>query len=443
MLTFQLILTLVLSNVLTFKPWDDKISQGAFASNVEIGGMPPAQAAEVLSRSFEDSLNNRVVLLTDGERNWSVSLSDINFKPDFNQTVDAAYNFDHQGSVSERLTRSWTLRQNQADFPLQGTFDTDKMVTLLNQIDSSTYREPQSSRIESPDGNLVIVKEQLGRRLNLEASLDQIRQDLNAGLSTPIPLVFDTLEPTIRESDLHGIHQIMAIYTTIYNPNDVNRSTNVEIAARTINGLLVKPDQVFSLNESLGPRVAEKGYKPAPVFSNQKLVKDIGGGICQVATTLYNALLQTRLEITERWPHSSPITYAPLGLDATLAGNTYDLKFLNNTGVPVYISATAEKGIVTVTIYGTAGEGQVTRRIVTEKEVVAPPTVVKYDQNLPMGESKVIQKGKEGYKVKVYRITEVAGQETGREMLSDNYYRPQPTIINTGDPGTETKGEMK
>lgn len=435
----QLIITLGVSNALTLRLWDGRISQGAVAASVDIGGLPPSQAAEVLSRSLGSSSTERVLLLTDGENNWSVKSQEIDFSPDFVETAENAYLYDHQGPLPERVSRAWDIRLNQKDFPLKGRFSAEKLHTLLQNIAQMIYREPQPARIENSDEGITIVKELPGRRLNIESSIEKINESFLINQKESITLVVETLLPSVTESDLSGIHEVLAVYTTKYNPKELNRTTNVEIAARTIDGVILKPGEIFSLNASLGPRSKEAGYQSAPIFVNQTLVKGIGGGICQVATTLYNAVLQTKLEIKERWPHSSPIAYAPLGLDATLMGDTADLKFLNTTGAAVYISSIAKEGVLTVTLYGASGENGVSRRIITEKEVVVPPLVVKFDQTLPPGESKVVKKGKAGYRVKVYRITETNGQETSREVLSQDYYRPQPTIINSGDKEVETK----
>lgn len=430
----QLSFTLILSNALTLRLWDNRISNGAIVAGIDISGFSPTDAAMRLAESYDGSPASRALVLTDGENNWTVDPLELGFVPDFAAAAENAYQYVRQGSLSQRVTQAWMMRLHQVDFPLGGDFSMEKMMTVLGRIESELYRPPVPARIETPDGNsLVVIKEQIGRRLDREKAVAQIKESIFHGKSRSLLLPQENLFPEVRESDFSGINQVLASCTTKYNPQERNRSTNIEIATQAVNGTLVRPGEEFSLNATLGPRTKERGYQLAPVFKNRLLTMDLGGGICQLATTLYNALLQTDLEVKERWPHSFSVDYAPPGLDATLMGSTADLKFRNSTDCPVYISAVAENGSLTVTLFGAAGENVINRQIVTEKEEVPPPVVVKYDSTLPKGESRLVQKGKAGYRVKVFRITETEGGETSRELLSENYYYPQPTIYSSGD----------
>jgi vancomycin resistance protein YoaR len=133
----------------------------------------------------------------------------------------------------------------------------------------------------------------------------------------------------------------------------VNRTENVKIAAAAVNGVIVLPGEVFSMNKALGPRVASKGYKEAPVIINGTVAPGLAGGICQVTTTVYNAALLYDLEIVERRQHGLAVSYVGAGRDATISGNAIDFKFRNNNKYPIYSSAIIGKSTLTINFYGT------------------------------------------------------------------------------------------
>lgn len=143
---------------------------------------------------------------------------------------------------------------------------------------------------------------------------------------------------------------LLGTYSTAYNPN-ISRATNVAVAASRINGVVVQPGQGFSFNQTILPRTSANGYVTANMIVNKKYVPGIGGGICQVSSTLYAAMLSAGLPATERHPHSLKMSYIPDGMDATISGNTLDLKFTNIFSYPIQIQATADNGTLTISLY--------------------------------------------------------------------------------------------
>ncbi|MBQ7920036.1 MAG: VanW family protein [Lachnospiraceae bacterium] len=144
-------------------------------------------------------------------------------------------------------------------------------------------------------------------------------------------------------------HNVLGSYSTNYDAT-VQRATNVELAASRINGVVLQPGQEFSYSQTILPRTPENGYVEATVISGGEYTIGYGGGICQVSSTLYAAMLNAGLPATERHPHSLPVSYVPEGMDATIASTVKDLKFENIFNKPIQITATTEDGILTVTI---------------------------------------------------------------------------------------------
>ena len=140
---------------------------------------------------------------------------------------------------------------------------------------------------------------------------------------------------------------LISSYTTVFNPSE-SRAVNIGLAAAKINGTVLQPGQSFSFSDTLGPRTAENGYVVAPVFVNRQVALGVGGGICQVSSTMYAAMLQGGIKATQRYAHSMPVDYIPQGMDATIVAGQKDLTFTNNFTFPIVINATVKDGTVTV-----------------------------------------------------------------------------------------------
>ncbi|AGB40184.1 putative vancomycin resistance protein [Halobacteroides halobius DSM 5150] len=232
----------------------------------------------------------------------------------------------------------------------------------------------------------------------------------------------------IEKIKQYNLHNITSTYTTYFNPEDKNRVTNIKVAAQKINGTVVLPGQVFSFNKEVGPRTKERGFKSASEIVNGKLTPGIGGGICQLSSTLYNAILLADLEVVTRSNHSRPVSYVPLGRGATVYYNLIDFKFKNNTSTPLMIMAQMTRGQLTVSILGNYLEREV--EIITTKPQVLKAKVKKIiDYNLEEGTTRILNSGRKGFKVTVKKVITTGKKIIETEIISTDIYPPQPKII--------------
>lgn len=229
-----------------------------------------------------------------------------------------------------------------------------------------------------------------------------------------------------------GTSRVLAQFTTFLDPGQPARTANIVLAAQTLNGHLILPGEVFSFNGAVGPRSAAAGYRVAPVIAGREYDYGRGGGVCQVATTLYNAVLLAGLPVVERHPHSLAVDYVDLGLDAAVSYGTRDLRFLNNTGGPLWLGAAVEENRLTVKIFATAGERPRVTVEVKTVEAIPPPVVYREEAGLPAGESVLVHAGRPGYRVAVTRTIEAAGAGPVRELVSQDAYPPQPRLVLVG-----------
>jgi len=192
------------------------------------------------------------------------------------------------------------------------------------------------------------------------------------------------------------------------------------------------PGQVFSFNQVVGPRDREHGFKEALEIVDGEFVPGIGGGVCQVSSTLYNAVLLANLPIVERTNHSKPLGYVGLGRDATVAYGARDFKFANNTGAPRVILAETTKNKLTVGIVGREPLAVAVDIVAADRQVIPPAVVKKQDPGLYLGETKVDRQGKPGYEVTTVRVVRAGSREIRREVVARDRYLPENTVVKVG-----------
>ena len=244
-------------------------------------------------------------------------------------------------------------------------------------------------------------------------------------------LALKITKPEVTTSDLQidVFPDLLGSFSTRFNATNENRSTNLELAAEKIDGTIIAPGETFSYNKVVGARTIQAGYKEATIFSGNQIIPGIGGGICQISTTLYNAAMFANLDIVERYNHQFLISYVKPGRDATVSYGSVDLKFKNNRTYPIKISMSANSGVAKASIYGikekTEYEISFETEIVDEKEFT---TTYKTDDSLPDGYT--IQTGVDGLTVDVYKVTKLAGNVISKKFIYRDKYNPIDEVIS-------------
>lgn len=238
-------------------------------------------------------------------------------------------------------------------------------------------------------------------------------------------------EPAVTKDELVASFGLVAAYTT-ETTNDSNRNTNIDLACQAINGTALMPGETFSFNQATGQRTTEKGYKSAGAIAAGQSIEEVGGGICQVSSTLFNAVARANLEIVSRSPHAWPSTYVNIGEDATVNWPNLDFQFKNNTQSPIFIITYYKNRRMSAEIWGMSlGEGVTIDLQSTIIKTIDPPSEVKYELNtdLPYGTEKTTVKARTGYVVETEKVWYKDGQETRRELLHTSNYRAYQQVI--------------
>ncbi|MCX7779687.1 MAG: VanW family protein [Negativicutes bacterium] len=416
----------------------NEIYHGVVIGDLPVGGLTPAEAEAKIRASFQALSNKPLVMLEYNGSRWALMTADIEFQINAARLVQEAYAVGRTGNILQQLKERYITLNRGSQIPLAVTYDARKLHTIVNGIAQQIERAPRNAALRFEGSHPILVPEEIGLQLDTEKLLTDIALRINNQPGSLLPLPVSEIAPAIRNFDLAGIDTLIASFSTEFDSSDINRSQNIYLAAKSISGALVKAGQEFSFNTLVGPRLAHNGYKEAPVFIEGKLVPDYGGGVCQVSSTLYNAVLLADMMIIERTPHFRPPLYVPLGQDATVADNLLDFKFKNTSSGNIYINCETQGNHLTVFIYGQYKNRAVDIRIVSgDKKEIEPATIIKQDPELELGKQVVEVEGQKGFQVATYRVKLKNGQEIQRELLAFDEYKPVDHIIRVGTKTTQ------
>lgn len=408
----------------------ETIPQGITVEGIPVGGLNIAEAIPKLEHALPTPFEN-VLVIRNEEKSCTINMSDIDGSYDYLSTAGEAFAYGKKGDLPNKLLSTLRLRAVPVDLKVKISYSQEKLAEKIETIQKAWDTPPEDAAIKLLNGEAIIVAEKKGYRLDFEKTMEQACRSLAEG-SLHVEAAGRFLEPEINSALLAETRTLLSEYITYFDESASNRAHNITLASAAINGTLLKPGEVFSLNRQMGPRLVETGYLKAPVFINNRLAQDIGGGVCQVATTLYNAALLADLTIVERYPHPSPVNYVPAGRDATIASDYLDLKFSNNLANNIYISSTTESGKLSIRIFGAGKEAGQSVRISSESTAISPNVVTYPDNTIPEGEIKIKSPGKTGCRAWVYRELVVNNRVESRTLISSDYYAPEDKVVLIG-----------
>ena len=320
--------------------------------------------------------------------------------------------------------KDFTNTENTIEIPV-----TNKNPEEINieKIVNEIKCEPQDAYLTKEP--LEVHAEQDG--IDLGVSIEEAQNILNEEKEEyEIPLKITKANITVSDLGENAFPNLLGTCTTNYDASNINRNNNLNLAANKLNGTIVNPGETFSYNQTIGQRTIAAGYKEAKAYANGKVVLDVGGGICQLSSTLYNSALLSNLEIVERRSHYFKTSYLPAGRDATVSWGSVDFKFKNNRKYPIKITAVAQDGVVKVEIYGIKQEDDVDVQIESEETSIIPiETIYEQDSSLTKGTEKTVQNGENGCTSETYKITSKNGIVISKTLISKDTYNDLPTII--------------
>ncbi len=425
----------VLSYISFFnKKYSNTIFPGVSVNNVDISGKTKEEAKSLLEDSFKlDSSRVKIVIKTP-EKEYPLVLSKINAKYDISEVVNEAYNY---GKDLNMFKKHEIIKNPIAkNYPLTLSYDKEEVKNFITDIEKEVNQDAVNAKLSMIySGKFQISNDKSGIKLKSDELTATLTSSLSGQLSKDI-IIEAPMEETkaaVTAEQLKSIDTKIVAYATNFAGSAAGRANNIKLATKTVNGTLLMPGEVFSFNGVVGPRTAQKGYMEAGVIIGNKFDSGIGGGICQVSSTLYNAVLRGGLNALERRNHSLPVGYLERGMDATVDYGSIDFKFKNTTDYPIYIEGVINDTNVGFNLYSSSSLTKYRYELTNEVYQPTEPKVTRImDPTLYEGEEVVETTPRQGFRVKVYRKTIQNNTVIKTETVSDDLYKPVDGVIKYG-----------
>ncbi len=408
------------------------IYDNVYVESVDLGHLTKEDAKLSLEKIFEKELQSHHLMLRHQETTWDYTYEKLGFTYLYNEAIEEAYSVGRSGSFFSRLVDIYHLRKNPVLITLNNVYDHQILDEILVELNETIQKPPVDAKIQRRDNGFAISKEANGIEVDEMELRTRIKYAIDIYSDDSIDVPVQYVVPKITEEKLKDIKEIVGEFSTVFNSEVTGRSANISVASKSINGTLLMPGDSFSFNKQTGPRGIKEGYQEAPVIFNGQLIPGIGGGICQVSSTLYNAVVRADLEITNRQNHSLPVAYVPLGQDATVAYGYIDFQFINNTPYPLYVESSVNGNRINVRIYGKKIHDYTVRLFSEVTETIEPKMEIKKDSSMFVGERKVEREAKKGYKVNTYKVYYRNDKEFMRELISRDVYSVVHGVVIEG-----------
>lgn len=423
----------------------DVIYPGIFVDGIHVGDMTVEEARQALTPTVGEVPGGFSVDVVIGNKTWTVDSSNVPAQRDLGNVLERAYAIGRTNTTAiqttlrtpfrERADAAIALRESGVNLTTTASYDHEAVRRIVGEIAAYVTRDPIDAQIQSFDYNtrtFRFTESQPGVTLDQELLYERLTAALDRW-ETGVTVMVDPVirEPAISTEKLASSFTMIAAYTT-ETTKDSNRNTNIDLACKAINGTALLPGQTFSFNEATGQRTTEKGYRSAGAIAAGQSIEEVGGGICQVSSTIFNAVARANLEVVSRSPHAWPSTYVNIGEDATVNWPNLDFKFKNNTASPIFLITYYKDRRMSAEIWGVSlGEGVT---IDLESKIVKtmdPPSDIKYVYNaeLAYGTSKTTVKARKGYVVETYKVWYKDGKETSRELMHTSTYKTYQQVV--------------
>lgn len=420
-----------------------KIAKGVFIGPVEVSGMGVTEAEDAVT-SYVNEIEKQTIVLSAGpDRQMEITGQDIGLYWSNTGVVEDAYALGHEGNIIKRYKELKDLERNNHTFDLVYGYDEAAITEYVAKCAESFDQETINYTLKKTADGFQITDGQTGYLVDQAQSVGLIESFIRDGLGGAdniVDLSVKADEPKGSAEELARVKDVLGTFTTSYKSSGAARSANVANGCSLINGATVYPGEEFSVLDTITPFTEANGYFPAGSYLNGLVVESVGGGICQVSTTLYNAVLLAELEVTERHNHSMIVNYVSPSADAAIAeSGGKNFRFVNNQESPIYIEGytTSDKHI-TFTIYGV--ETRPAGRTVTYDSKVLETTPASADQFVTDPSQGIgyvgVQSAHLGYKAQLWKTVTENGQST-TEQVNSSTYKMVPKIVTVGTAGAD------
>ena len=410
--------------------FEGKIHKNVYVGSIDLSQLTKKQAVQKINSYISD---NRYLVLTYKNEEITIDKNKLEVDYKVEELVDKAYNVGrNQDIISNIKTKVSLNKGNKEIITLSCSYSTSKLDNLVDEIHSKFYVYPVDATAKIIDDEIIVTKGRVGQTINRDRLKDIIVYQIeNLELEkTEIPI--EVVKPKYTYSQLKKIDTLLGSYETFFNPKNQSRANNICVATNSTDNIIVDTNEKFSFNTVLENKNARSKLKEAPIILNGKQDKGLGGGICQVSTTIYNAALYAGMNIVEVNNHSIPSFYIKKGRDATVSNGYIDFVFKNEYKTPVIIHNQIFDNKIVSKIYGSS-EDKKNIEIETEiVKVIKNKKIYQSAPNLEKGTKVVEQKGRLGYTVNTFRLYKLDGEVLKKELINTSDYPPCDEIILNG-----------
>lgn len=415
-----------------------RIADNVYIGSVNVSGMDEKEASEALDQYAQEA-EDKSITLSSGKKSINAKSSDLGLSPDPGDSVYQALNYGKKGNLLERYCQNKDIKNGRKKvFALGTTVDTARARKFLKDNEGRLTNEPVDGTLSHRNGKFTYVAGKKGYELDIDASVKVIADYAAKGeedSSGKIALVTVEKKPRGSAKELSSVKDLLGTFTTNYSASTAARKQNVANGESKINGTVLYPGDKFSVAKALNPMSAENGYEKAPSYENGTTVMTYGGGICQVSTTLYNAVIRSELTVIKRYNHSMMVHYVKPSEDAAIAGDIKDFQFENSLKYPVYIEGSADGNNITFSIYGkeTREAGRTVDFESKTTDTVKYKTRLMADSSQPVGY--ITSTGDiphDGLKAELWKIVKKNGQEVSRTRFNSSVYKATDATYSVG-----------
>ncbi len=418
------------------RPADHIICDGVFVNSIDLSGMTREQAVQAV-RQYSDKHSSRTVEVDVNGKIVRTTLEELGYQSEANDYIDQALQI---GKGSNPFTNYAQIRDaavNPVVFKLEFHCKEKSIREFVKTKCRKKCKKAKNARIKMKSGVLTYTNARQGSKIEIDSTADRIQKAVKEQEKEDVIRVKADVkiqEPTVTKDLAQRCKDKIGTFQTNFNAANMSRSRNLANAARLISDHVIYPGETFSVHDAISPLTEENGYYAAPSYSNGEVVDSIGGGVCQVSTTLYNAVLRAELEIVERSPHSMVVSYVKPSMDAAIAGDYKDFKFRNDTEVPLYIEGGTYSGTIYFNIYGEetrSADREVSFESETTQTMQPGADKITYDKTKPVTYMKVTQEAHIGYKAVLWKIVKENGK-TKKTQINSSTYQAVPRYVTKG-----------
>lgn len=404
------------------------VAYGVHYNNIDMSNKSKNEVVKIV-KSSTSQMPKHIELTDIKGHTEKFALADLGVELDVDKTVDKVMNYGNQSSVLERVKSRLDAFFNQTNIKPEVKVNATTYDGFIKNYSKSIGLAESNGSFKLDGEKAIFVLPNDGKFVDKDTLIDAVKNKIINNSSQAIKVTLKEIKDgkELMANNLKKINTVLGTFTTYYDEGAVQRSHNIHISSDKINGIVIEPNGLFSYNNILGERTSEAGYESAPVIINGKLVPGIGGGICQLSSTLHMAALYAGMDIVERTNHFSPVAYIPAGYDATVAYGSLDYIFKNPFKNPIYIMTEYGNGTLTVYILGSEEDKlQEVRVYNTAEQVIPNKTITREDKTLK--KDKIEEEGNNGLSL----ITVREKIDKNGEIIRDSYesfYDPVDKII--------------